>query len=137
MMMEGHKDIRQYQQDLAGNKTSCLETVQFYLQQIDVHKNLNAFIEVYADEALARAEQLDEKRKTGEPRKKLHGVVIAIKDVLCYKDHVVTASSKILEGFKSLYTATVCPFDLSSSTRFKIVSLISLSSDGCCNASLK
>ncbi|MFZ1370096.1 MAG: Asp-tRNA(Asn)/Glu-tRNA(Gln) amidotransferase subunit GatA [Ferruginibacter sp.] len=106
MMMDGHKDIRQYQQELAGNKTSCLETVQFYLQQIDVHKNLNAFIEVYADEALARAKQLDEKRENGEPLKKLHGVVIAIKDVLCYKDHVVTASSKILEGFKSLYTAT-------------------------------
>lgn len=106
MMMDGHKDIRQYQQDLAGNKTCCSETVQFYLQQIDVHKNLNAFIEVYADEALARAKQLDEKRKNGEPLKKLHGVVIAIKDVLCYKDHVVTASSKILAGFKSLYTAT-------------------------------
>ncbi len=106
MMMDGHKDIRQYQQELAGNKTSCLETVQFYLQQIDVHKNLNAFIEVYADEALARAKQLDEKRENGEPLKKLHGVVIAIKDVLCYKDHVVTASSKILAGFKSLYTAT-------------------------------
>lgn len=105
-MMDGHKDIRQFQLDLAGNKTSCAETVQFYLQQIDVHKNLNAFIDVYAGEALARAKQLDEKRKNGEPLKKLHGVVIAIKDVLCYKDHVVTASSKILEGFKSLYTAT-------------------------------
>ncbi len=105
-MMNGHKDIRQYHEELAGNKTTCVETVRFYLQQIEVHKNLNAFIEVYADEALALARQLDEKRNNGGPLKKLHGVVIAIKDVLCYKGHVVTASSKILEGFTSLYTAT-------------------------------
>jgi aspartyl-tRNA(Asn)/glutamyl-tRNA(Gln) amidotransferase subunit A len=105
-MMNGHKDIRQYQEELVCNKTTCLETVGFYLQQIEVHKNLNAFTEVFADEALARARQLDEKRNDGGPLKKLHGVIIAIKDVLCYKGHVVTASSKILEGFTSLYTAT-------------------------------
>lgn len=45
-------------------------------------------------------------RMTGEPLKKLHGVVIAIKDVICYKDHAVTASSAILKGFVSLYNAT-------------------------------
>ena len=49
---------------------------------------------------------MDKKRETGEALKKLHGVVIAIKDVICYKNHTVTASSKILEGFTSLYTAT-------------------------------
>jgi len=106
MKMAGHMDIRQYRDELAGNKTTCVETVLFYLQQIEVYKKLNAFTEVYADEALARAKQLDEKRNNGGPLKKLHGVVIAIKDVLCYKGHVVTASSKILEGFTSLYTAT-------------------------------
>ncbi len=105
-MMNGHNDIRKYQEELARNKTTCVETVRFYLQQIEVHKNLNAFTEVYADEALELARQLDEKRNNGGPLKKLHGVVIAIKDVLCYKGHVVTASSKILEGFTSLYTAT-------------------------------
>ncbi len=34
-------------------------------------------------------------------------MVIALKDVICYKDHEVSASSKILKGFKSLYNATV------------------------------
>ncbi|HXP52674.1 MAG TPA: Asp-tRNA(Asn)/Glu-tRNA(Gln) amidotransferase subunit GatA, partial [Bacteroidia bacterium] len=38
---------------------------------------------------------------------KLAGMVIGIKDNLCYKGHKVSASSKILEGFESLYTATV------------------------------
>ena len=101
-----YKDIRQYHLDLVSNKINCADTIQFYLQQIDANKKLNAFTEVFTDGAWERARQLDEKRKNGEPLKKLHGVVIAIKDVLCYKDHTVTASSKILEGFKSLYTAT-------------------------------
>lgn len=99
-------DIEQYHQDLTTNKTSCADAVQFYLQQIDANKKLNAFTEVFANQAIQQAQKLDEKRSNGEPLKKLHGVVIAIKDVLCYKGHTVTASSKILEGFTSLYTAT-------------------------------
>ncbi len=99
-------DIKQYHQNLTANNITCAEVVQFYLQQIEANKNLNAFTLVFTDEAIQQAARLDEKRKRGEPLKKLHGVVIAIKDVLCYKDHTVTASSKILAGFKSLYTAT-------------------------------
>lgn len=100
------QNINQYHQDLAANNTSCIDVVKYYLQQIEENKKLNAFAEVFADEALKQATILDEKRKSGQPLKKLHGVVIAIKDVLCYKDHEVTASSKMLKGFKSLYTAT-------------------------------
>jgi aspartyl-tRNA(Asn)/glutamyl-tRNA(Gln) amidotransferase subunit A len=99
-------DIKQYHQNLTANNTTCADTVQFYLQQIDANKKLNAFTQIFADEAIQQAQKLDEKRKHGEPLKKLHGVVIAIKDVLCYKGHTVTASSKILAGFTSLYTAT-------------------------------
>jgi aspartyl-tRNA(Asn)/glutamyl-tRNA(Gln) amidotransferase subunit A len=99
-------DIKQYQQDLTANNITCTDAVQFYLQQIDANKKLNAFTNVFANEAIQQAKMLDEKRKNGEPQKKLHGVVIAIKDVLCYKGHTVTASSKILQGFTSLYTAT-------------------------------
>ena len=45
-------------------------------------------------------------KKPAQSFKKLHGVVIAIKDVLCYKGHQVSAASKILEGFESVYTGT-------------------------------
>jgi aspartyl-tRNA(Asn)/glutamyl-tRNA(Gln) amidotransferase subunit A len=100
------RNINQYHQELAANNTTCADAVQYYLQQIEANKKLNAFTEVFADEALQQAVFLDNKRKAGEPLKKLHGVVIAIKDVLCYKDHTATASSKMLKGFKSLYTAT-------------------------------
>ncbi len=104
--MFSYKNISQYQLSLTDNKITCADAVAYYLQQIKENKQLNAFIEVYTDEAIQRAVVLDKKRKTGQPLKKLHGVVIAIKDVICYKDHTVTAASKILEGFKSLYTAT-------------------------------
>jgi aspartyl-tRNA(Asn)/glutamyl-tRNA(Gln) amidotransferase subunit A len=100
------RDIHHYQHELIANNTTCVDAVQYYLQQIDALKKLNAFTEVFAAEALQQATMLDEKRKAGQPLKKLHGVVIAIKDVLCYKDHTVTASSNMLKGFKSLYTAT-------------------------------
>lgn len=100
------QDIHHYHQELTANTTTCVDAVQYYLQQIEAGKKLNAFTEVYAAEALEHAAKLDEKRNTNEPLKKLHGVVIAVKDVLCYKDHTVTAASKILKGFKSLYTAT-------------------------------
>lgn len=99
-------DIVKYHQDLLHNRVSCTEAVAHYLQKIGEHKHLNAFSEIYANEAIEQAHRLDENRKAGEPFKKLHGVIIAIKDVICYKDHKVTAASKILEGFSSLYNAT-------------------------------
>ena len=55
---------------------------------------------------LQKAAELDEKRKSGNTIGKLHGVVIAIKDVICYKDHPLTAASGILKNFTSLYSAT-------------------------------
>jgi len=80
--------------------------VNQYLQNIEDKKHLNAFLEVWADEALSRATLIDEKIKLGTAGR-LAGVVIALKDVLAYKNHKVGSSSKILEGFESLYSATV------------------------------
>ena len=98
--------IATYHQQLLQQETSCEKVVQFYLHQISEQTALNAFVEVYAEEALLKAKLLDANRIAGAPLKKLHGVVIAIKDVICYKDHKVTAASKILDNFRSIYTAT-------------------------------
>ncbi len=102
--------ITRYQQQLANNELTCEAVVNHYLAEIEKHKGLNAFVEVYADEALEKARALDESRSKGEEMKKLHGVVIAIKDVICYKGHSVTAASKILDGFSSLFTATALQY---------------------------
>ncbi|MGG9970420.1 Asp-tRNA(Asn)/Glu-tRNA(Gln) amidotransferase subunit GatA [Ferruginibacter sp. SUN002] len=98
--------IQQYHQQLSNGTTTCVDTVNVFLKKIEEQKKLNAFTQVFAEEALAKAAALDEKRKSGATIRKLHGVVIAIKDVLCYKDHVVTAASKILEGYTAVYNAT-------------------------------
>jgi len=98
--------IEQYHASLTDGTITCLQAVDYYLQKINACLHLNAFIEVYTDEALNRATLLDEKRKKGEATGRLHGVIIGLKDVICYKDHTVTASSKILQGFTSVYSAT-------------------------------
>lgn len=104
--MFSYKNIEQYHSDLATGRTSVKDAVNYYLDKIRQHEKLNAFVEVYEQEALEKAAQLDNKRKAGAGLKKLHGVVIAIKDVLCYKDHQVTAASGILKNFTSQYNAT-------------------------------
>jgi aspartyl-tRNA(Asn)/glutamyl-tRNA(Gln) amidotransferase subunit A len=89
-----------------NGSTTCVEAVHFYLDQIRKRADLNAWLEVYEEEALQQAASLDEKRQNGQPTGKLHGVVVGLKDVICYKDHKVSAASKILDGFTSLYNAT-------------------------------
>ncbi len=101
-----HSSISQYQHDLTQGKRSCTEIVRHYLSKIEETKHLNAFVHVFPDEALQRAADLDEKRRSEKTTGKLHGVVIAIKDVICYKDHPLSAASKILKGFTSIYSAT-------------------------------
>jgi len=98
--------INHYHSLLNDGTTTCSETVSYYLSRIESSKRLNAFTSVYAKEAALRAEELDGKRKSGQPTGRLHGVVIALKDVIAYKDHPLTASSGILKGFTSVYTAT-------------------------------
>lgn len=58
------------------------------------------------DDAIERANFLDQLQQNGKPLGKLHGVVVSIKDVICYKDHKVSAASKMLNNFTSLYNAT-------------------------------
>jgi len=98
--------IDQYHLALTQGNTSCTEAVHHYLSEIEKCKHLNAFVHVFAEETIQKAAELDKKRKTGNAIGKLHGVVFAIKDVICYKDHPLTAASGILKNFTSLYSAT-------------------------------
>lgn len=98
--------IEQYHAQLQQENITCELVVQRYLLQIKKKNHLNAFIEVFEEESIEKARQLDQKRKAGEPLKKLHGVIIALKDVICYKHHQVSAASNILKNFTSLYSAT-------------------------------
>lgn len=85
---------------------TCVQATEHYLRKTEQAKHLNAFIEVYADEALKRAAALDAERSGQTPLGKLHGVIIGLKDVICYKDHKLSAASKILSHFNAVYSAT-------------------------------
>ncbi len=105
--MFDYSSIEQYHARLQEGKVTCLQVVEYYLGRIRSTAHLNAFIEVYAEEALTKAKQLDEQRASGRPMGKLHGVVTGLKDVIAHKNHQLSASSGILKGFSSIYSATV------------------------------
>ncbi len=104
--MFSFSNITQYQSLLQNGSTTCKQTVEFYLSQIKKHQHLNAYVHVFENEALELANKIDAKILAKQPLGLLYGVVISIKDVLCYAQHKVSASSKILENFESVYTAT-------------------------------
>jgi len=84
---------------------SALNIVELYIQRIEARPELNAFLEVFTDSAKEQAKRVDQKIRDGKAGR-LAGMVIGLKDNLCFKGHKVSASSKILEGFESIYTAT-------------------------------
>lgn len=98
--------IIQTKTSIEAGETTCLELVQHYIQQINNHKNLNAFVEVFADEAIESAKTIDAKIAS-KTAGKLAGLVIGIKDNICYKNHHIQAASKVLDGFVSIYSSTV------------------------------
>ncbi len=84
---------------------SVEDVLEVYMQRIEAQKDLNAFLEVFELSARQQAKLVDEKIKAGTAGK-LAGMIVAIKDNICYRGHKVSAASKILVGFESLYTAT-------------------------------
>tara|TARA_R110002012_G_scaffold252147_1_gene430601 strand:+ start:427273 stop:428697 length:1425 start_codon:yes stop_codon:yes gene_type:complete len=104
--LETYHSLKQLQLGLKQNKYSLKSVVEHYLKQIEEQKHLNVFLDVYANEALAKAENLQKKLIAGKPLGKLFGLVIGIKDVLVQKGYQVRSASKILEGFESQFTGT-------------------------------
>ena len=100
------RSLSDIQADLKAGNLSVVDLVEYYVKQIEDSKQLNIYIEVYDSEARQQAEIIDEKIKSNKTLGKLFGAVISIKDVICYKDHKLTAASKILENFESKFTAT-------------------------------
>jgi aspartyl-tRNA(Asn)/glutamyl-tRNA(Gln) amidotransferase subunit A len=98
--------LKSIQADLYAGTITCRQLVEFYLKNInEKNEKLNAFLSVYEDESLLKADEIDLKIKA-KTAGKLAGMVLGIKDLLCYKDHVSQAGSKILDGFESQFNAT-------------------------------
>lgn len=95
------------QEALQAGEITLESLVNRYLQQIEATRHLNIYVEVFDQEALEKARQLDKKLHSRDYKPgKLFGAVISIKDVLCYKDHHVSAGSRMLANYTSPYNAT-------------------------------
>lgn len=103
--MKAYATFRDIQHDLIDGTLSCADIVNYHLKKIRDNQKLNAFLDIYEEEALARASRVDQKIKAGKAGK-LAGLVVGIKDVLSYEGHPLRGSSKILKGFVAQYNAT-------------------------------
>lgn len=104
--MKSYSSLSEVIADHKAGIVTISELVDGYINRINGFSELNAFVEVFMAEARAEALIVDEKIRSGTAGK-LAGMIIGIKDNIAYKGHALTASSKILEGFVSLYHSTV------------------------------
>lgn len=104
--MKKYTALAEIQSLIAQQALRLTDLLEYYFQQIEDHKHLNAFNEVFFLSAKKQAEIIQEKIDNGTAGK-LAGMVIGIKDNICYQDHMVTASSRMLEHFVAPYNATV------------------------------
>ena len=107
MTVQAHMPpLSQQQPMLRNGEVTCRRLVEQHLARIHAdNPRLNCFREVFEAEALAQADRIDQRIQAGTAGR-LAGLVTGIKDNICYRQHRVEASSKILEGFESLFSAT-------------------------------
>ncbi|TME82210.1 MAG: Asp-tRNA(Asn)/Glu-tRNA(Gln) amidotransferase subunit GatA, partial [Chloroflexi bacterium] len=102
------KTIRELHQMLVDREISSLELTESVLDQIAaVGEKTKAYLVVTRELALRQAKAADERLRARRDVRPLTGIPIALKDVLCVRDVVSTAGSKILKGFSPPYSATV------------------------------
>ena len=99
--------IKDYHNNLQSGQTTVVEAVRFFVEATRSGADLNAWLTIYEEEAIAAAILLDKHITAGKPLLPLHGVVVGLKDVIAYKNHPLSAASKILENFNSIFDATV------------------------------
>jgi aspartyl-tRNA(Asn)/glutamyl-tRNA(Gln) amidotransferase subunit A len=87
---------------------SALQVVETFMNRIaTVDEAVHAFLHVDREAALARAADIDARRKAGKPIGPLAGLPVAVKDALCTADQPTTCASKMLAGFRPPYDAEV------------------------------
>ncbi len=101
-----HASLAQLGALLDRRAVSSVELARHFLDRIDRHRDLNAFLDVRPEITLAQARAADVRRAQGETGPLL-GVPLAHKDVFVTRDWHTTASSRMLEGYASPFDATV------------------------------
>ncbi|MEN0110964.1 MAG: Asp-tRNA(Asn)/Glu-tRNA(Gln) amidotransferase subunit GatA [Planctomycetota bacterium] len=93
---------------LQDGSVTAVELAGAALDRIDAFDgSVGAFLRTTRERALGQAQSIDRRRAAGEPLGALAGLPVAVKDVLCDEGELVTCASRMLEGFRSPYDATV------------------------------
>ena len=98
--------IEELRKRIASQELKAVDVCRAALDKIERLADLNAFITVAGEPALARAEALDSAAEKGEPLPPLAGAIIAVKDNMVMRGVRTTAGSRILFNYKPPYTAT-------------------------------
>ncbi|WP_374315827.1 Asp-tRNA(Asn)/Glu-tRNA(Gln) amidotransferase subunit GatA [Aquabacterium sp.] len=99
--------LAQMSQQLASGQTTSVALTRHAIERVEAHRDLGAFLHVDAEAALKEAAAADARRAAGQALGPLDGIPLAHKDIFVTQDHPTTAASKMLEGYKSPFDATV------------------------------
>ncbi len=95
-------------EQISSGDVSCVDVTKAYLDAIQQRDDsVNAFLHVNAENAIAQANSIDERRAAGEKIGRLGGLPVAVKDVLCVEGVPTTCASKMLENFRPPYDSHV------------------------------
>ncbi|MBL4829395.1 MAG: Asp-tRNA(Asn)/Glu-tRNA(Gln) amidotransferase subunit GatA [Aliivibrio sp.] len=100
------RTIFQQRERLLNKKSSAVDSITSFLDEMEQNKHLNIFITELRDEAMKSAKRSDERISRGKALP-LDGIPIAVKDNFCTKGIRTTAASKMLENFIPTYESTV------------------------------
>jgi aspartyl-tRNA(Asn)/glutamyl-tRNA(Gln) amidotransferase subunit A len=94
--------------EIGARRLSPVDLVEAALARIEaVDGKLHAFVEVYAEEARLAAEAADKAIRSGHAVGPLHGIPIALKDLIEIEGRVTTGGSQVWRERRSTYTATL------------------------------
>jgi aspartyl-tRNA(Asn)/glutamyl-tRNA(Gln) amidotransferase subunit A len=101
-----HATVAELGRLLEAREVSAVELARLFLDRIEAHRDLHAFLDVRPEVTLVQARAADARRAEGESGPLL-GVPLAHKDIFVTRDWPSTAASKILRGYMSPFDATV------------------------------
>lgn len=103
-----HSYIRDLHKKLVSKELSAIELLDSSHSLIEKQNStINAFLEVWKTESQKEARLVDDRIKRGEEISMVAGIPLAVKDNILIEGRQVTAASKILEGYKASYSASV------------------------------
>jgi aspartyl-tRNA(Asn)/glutamyl-tRNA(Gln) amidotransferase subunit A len=106
--VEKPKTLAELRAEISAGTTKAVDLAASYYDRIEqINPRLNVYLSLTKERALRQAERVDALAAKGDPLPPLAGVPIAIKDVLVMQGAPATAGSKILEGYRPPYDATV------------------------------